>query len=102
MLTTNAGTSGVSFQLYLFSRYHVECFSEYLFIVHITVIVSLLVLLELIAKNGFASRQGGHSDFSGVSGPRQRQTNSEDTRPEEKPSDTSKSYTADQLDAVRR
>uniref|UniRef100_A0A3P8TPA8 DnaJ heat shock protein family (Hsp40) member B12b n=1 Tax=Amphiprion percula TaxID=161767 RepID=A0A3P8TPA8_AMPPE len=26
----------------------------------------------------------------------------EDTRPEEKPSDTSKSYTADQLDAVRR
>ncbi|XP_078135870.1 dnaJ homolog subfamily B member 12b isoform X1 [Sander vitreus] len=60
------------------------------------------VLLELIAKNGFASRQGGHSDFSGVSGPRQRQTNSEDTRPEEKPSDTSKSYTADQLDAVRR
>ncbi|XP_068439283.1 dnaJ homolog subfamily B member 12b [Clinocottus analis] len=56
------------------------------------------VLLELIAKNGFTPRQ----DFSGMSGPRQRQSNSEDTRPEEKSSDTSKSYTADQLDAVRR
>ncbi|XP_070847145.1 dnaJ homolog subfamily B member 12b [Chaetodon trifascialis] len=60
------------------------------------------VLLELIAKNGFTPRQGGQSDFGGVSGPRQRQTNSENTRPEEKPSDTSKAYTADQLDAVRR
>ncbi|XP_075941787.1 dnaJ homolog subfamily B member 12b isoform X2 [Anarhichas minor] len=60
------------------------------------------VLLELIAKNGFTPRQGGHSDFSGASGPRQRQSNSEDTRPEEKSSDTSKSYSADQLDAVRR
>ncbi|XP_022046672.1 dnaJ homolog subfamily B member 12b [Acanthochromis polyacanthus] len=60
------------------------------------------VLLDLIAKNGFTPRQGGDSDFSGVSGPRQRQNTSEDTTPEEKPSDTSKSYTADQLDAVRR
>ncbi|XP_060883704.1 dnaJ homolog subfamily B member 12b [Labrus mixtus] len=59
-------------------------------------------LLELIAKNGFAPRQGGHSDFDGNSGPRQRQNTSENTRPEEKPSDTSKPYTADQLDAVRR
>lgn len=72
------------------------------FKVHNTVIVSLLVLLELIAKNGFTPRQGGHSDFGGVSGPRQRQTNSEDTRPNEKPPDTSKPYTADQLDAVKR
>ncbi|XP_053197343.1 dnaJ homolog subfamily B member 12b [Scomber japonicus] len=60
------------------------------------------VLLDLIAKNGFTSRQGGHSDFGGVSGPRQRQTTSEDSRPAEKPADTSKSYTADQVDAVRR
>ncbi|TMS21928.1 DnaJ-like protein subfamily B member 12 [Larimichthys crocea] len=60
------------------------------------------VLLELIAKNGFTPRKGGHSDSNGVSGPRQRQTNSEDTRHEEKPSDSSKSYTADQLDGVRR
>ncbi|XP_054455203.1 dnaJ homolog subfamily B member 12b [Anoplopoma fimbria] len=60
------------------------------------------VLLELIEKNGFTPRQGGHSDSSGGSGPRQRQSNSEDTRPEEKSSDTSKSYTPDQLDAVRR
>lgn len=70
--------------------------------VHNTGIVSLLVLLELIAKNGFTPRQGGQSDFRGVSGPRQRQTNNEDNRPEEKPSEASKSYTADQLDAVRR
>lgn len=69
---------------------------------HITVIVSLLVLLELIAKKGFTPRQGGHSDFSGASGPRQRQTNHEDARPEGKPSEASKSYTADQLEAVKR
>ncbi|XP_029313076.1 dnaJ homolog subfamily B member 12b [Cottoperca gobio] len=60
------------------------------------------VLLELIAKNGFTPRQGGHSNFSGGSGARQRQTNSADTRPEEKPSEAPKSYTADQLEAVRR
>uniref|UniRef100_UPI0037E6FB87 dnaJ homolog subfamily B member 12b isoform X2 n=1 Tax=Semicossyphus pulcher TaxID=241346 RepID=UPI0037E6FB87 len=59
-------------------------------------------LLELIAKNGFTPRQGGHSDFNGVPGPRQRQTTSENTRPEEKPSETSKPYTVDQLEAVRR
>uniref|UniRef100_UPI003AAED20A dnaJ homolog subfamily B member 12b n=1 Tax=Centroberyx gerrardi TaxID=166262 RepID=UPI003AAED20A len=59
-------------------------------------------LLELIAKNGFTPRQGNHSEFSGDSGPRQRQTPSEDMRPEEKPSDTAKSYTADQSDAVKR
>ncbi|XP_056285846.1 dnaJ homolog subfamily B member 12b [Pseudoliparis swirei] len=56
------------------------------------------VLLELIAKNGFTPRH----DFSGGSGSRQRQSNSEYARPEEKSSDTSKSYTADQLDAVKR
>lgn len=82
---------------------YVECLSEYLqMLLHNTVVVSLLVLLELIAKNGFTPRQRGPSDFSGVSGPRQRQTNSEDTRPAEKPLDNSKPYTADQLDAVRR
>ncbi|KAM4524366.1 dnaJ homolog subfamily B member 12b [Odontesthes bonariensis] len=59
-------------------------------------------LLDLIAKNGFTPRQGGHSDFSGVSGPRQRQSTGEDIKREEKPSDTSKSYMADQLEAVRR
>ena len=62
----------------------------------------LLALLDLIAKNGFTPRQGGHSDFSGVSGPRQRQSTGEDIKREEKPSDTSKSYMADQLEAVRR
>ncbi|KAI3365180.1 hypothetical protein L3Q82_010279 [Scortum barcoo] len=60
------------------------------------------VLLELIAKNGFTPTQGGHSDPGGVSVPRQRQTNGGDTRPEEKPTDIPKSYTADQLEAVRR
>ncbi|XP_028286944.1 dnaJ homolog subfamily B member 12b [Parambassis ranga] len=60
------------------------------------------VLLDLIAKNGFSPGQGGQSNFGGVPGPQQWQSTSEDTRPEEKPSDTSKSYTADQLDAVRR
>ncbi|CAJ1080286.1 dnaJ homolog subfamily B member 12b [Xyrichtys novacula] len=60
------------------------------------------VLLELIAKNGFTPRQGGHPDSNGVSGPRHRQTTSENTRPEEKGSETSKPYTADQLDAVKR
>uniref|UniRef100_A0A3Q3WZQ4 J domain-containing protein n=1 Tax=Mola mola TaxID=94237 RepID=A0A3Q3WZQ4_MOLML len=59
------------------------------------------VLLELMAKTGFTARHGGPSDS--VSGPRQQQSSSEeDTRPEEKPSDASKPYTADQLDAVRR
>ncbi|XP_034426523.1 dnaJ homolog subfamily B member 12b [Hippoglossus hippoglossus] len=60
------------------------------------------VLLDLIAKNGFTPRAGSHSDFGGRSGPRQRQTTGEDTRPEQKPSDASKPYTADQLEAVRR
>nr|XP_019938503.1 PREDICTED: dnaJ homolog subfamily B member 12 [Paralichthys olivaceus] len=60
------------------------------------------VLLDLIAKNGFTPRAGSHSEFSGSSGPRHRQNTSEDTRPQEKPSDASKPYTADQLDAVRR
>ncbi|XP_034564280.1 dnaJ homolog subfamily B member 12b [Notolabrus celidotus] len=60
-------------------------------------------LLELIAKNGFTPRQGGHSDFNGVPRPRmQHQPTSNNTRPEEKASETSKPYTADQLDAVRR
>lgn len=66
------------------------------------VTASLLVLLELIAKNGFTPRTGGPSDCNGFLGPRRRQSNNEDTRPEEKPSDNSKPYTADQLDAVRR
>ncbi|XP_029383677.1 dnaJ homolog subfamily B member 12b isoform X2 [Echeneis naucrates] len=60
------------------------------------------VLLELIAKNGFTPRPGSHSEFGGTSGPRQRQTPSDYTRPEEKPSETSKSYSADQLEAVKR
>ncbi|KAM4526770.1 dnaJ homolog subfamily B member 12b [Fundulus diaphanus] len=59
-------------------------------------------LLDLIAKNGFTPRPAGHSDFNDVSGPRQRQTPSDDPKPEEKPPDTSKSYTTDQLEAVRR
>lgn len=61
-----------------------------------------LALLELIARNGFTPQQEGPPDFSGDQGPRQRQTNSNDPRPEAKPSDSSKAYTADQLEAVRR
>ena len=90
MLTTKGGNSSV------FSS-HVEFLSEYL--LTFPVLESLLVLLEMIAKNGFTPR-GGHSDFNGQSGPRQRQPNNDDTRPEAKPSE--KSYTADQLDSVRR
>ncbi|KAM3843109.1 dnaJ homolog subfamily B member 12-like [Diretmus argenteus] len=58
-------------------------------------------LLELIAKNGFTPRQGS-SEFRGDTGTRQRQAPREDTRPEEKPSDTAKPYTSDQLGAVKR
>uniref|UniRef100_A0A672IB99 J domain-containing protein n=1 Tax=Salarias fasciatus TaxID=181472 RepID=A0A672IB99_SALFA len=60
------------------------------------------VLLDFIAKNGFTPGQNDQSDFSGVSGPRQRQSTTEDTQPEEKPSDINKAYTADQLEAVKR
>ncbi|XP_006791156.1 dnaJ homolog subfamily B member 12b [Neolamprologus brichardi] len=60
------------------------------------------VLLDVIAKNGFTPRQDIHSDFSGVSEPRQRQNIKENARPEEKPAESSKSYMADQLEAVRR
>ncbi|XP_026171798.1 dnaJ homolog subfamily B member 12b [Mastacembelus armatus] len=60
------------------------------------------VLLDLIAKNGFTPRQGGQSEFSGSSGPQQQQTTNEDIRSEEKPKETSKPYTSDQLDAVKR
>lgn len=61
-----------------------------------------LALLELIARNGFTPQQEGPPDFSGDQGPRQRQTNSNGPRPEAKPSDSSKPYTADQMEAVRR
>uniref|UniRef100_H3C805 J domain-containing protein n=1 Tax=Tetraodon nigroviridis TaxID=99883 RepID=H3C805_TETNG len=54
-------------------------------------------LLELTAQYGFAPKGEGPSDIGG-----QQQTGGEDTRPEEKPSDTSKPYMADQQDAVRR
>lgn len=66
------------------------------------IVLLFLALLELIAKNGFTPRQEGRPDFCGDQGPRQRQTNSDGPRPEAKPSDASKSYTADQLEAVRR
>ncbi|XP_013862443.1 dnaJ homolog subfamily B member 12b [Austrofundulus limnaeus] len=59
-------------------------------------------LLDLISRNGFSPGRGGHSDFSGVSGSRQRQNTKEDPKPEEKLPDNSKPYTADQLAAVRR
>lgn len=65
-------------------------------------VIPSLALLELIAKNGFIPRQEGPSDFSGAQGPRQRKSNNDGTGPEEKPSDNSKPYTADQLEAVRR
>ncbi|KAM8889479.1 dnaJ homolog subfamily B member 12b isoform 1-T2 [Synchiropus picturatus] len=59
-------------------------------------------LLDLIAKNGFTPRQDGTPDTNGVSGPRQRQTSSSSARADDKPSDTPKPYTAEQLDAVKR
>ncbi|XP_043958727.1 dnaJ homolog subfamily B member 12b [Gambusia affinis] len=58
-------------------------------------------LLDLIARNGFTPRHGGHSDFRDDSGPRHRQAPHEDTKPEEKPSDHLRSYTAEQQEAVR-
>ncbi|XP_057682957.1 dnaJ homolog subfamily B member 12b isoform X2 [Corythoichthys intestinalis] len=59
------------------------------------------VLLDLMSKNGFTPRQDTHADLNGDSGPRLRQSQSGDqSRPEEKPVD--KSYTAEQVDAVRR
>ncbi|XP_051925697.1 dnaJ homolog subfamily B member 12b [Hippocampus zosterae] len=60
------------------------------------------VLLELISKNGFTPRQGAHMDWNGNSGPRLRQNQSDHNRPQETSSDTSKSYTAEQVAAVRR
>uniref|UniRef100_A0A1A8BY85 DnaJ (Hsp40) homolog, subfamily B, member 12 n=1 Tax=Nothobranchius kadleci TaxID=1051664 RepID=A0A1A8BY85_NOTKA len=59
-------------------------------------------LLDLLAKNGANPRQGAPSDFSGVSRPQQRWNTSDDPKPEGKPPDYSKPYTADQLEAVRR
>ncbi|XP_056152614.1 dnaJ homolog subfamily B member 12b [Lampris incognitus] len=59
-------------------------------------------LLELIAKNGFTPRQRSHSEVSGETGPRHRQTPSEDASPEGDISSTAKPYTSDQLDAVKR
>ncbi|XP_034050441.1 dnaJ homolog subfamily B member 12b [Thalassophryne amazonica] len=58
-------------------------------------------LLDLIGKNGFSFRPGCHSEFNGMARPRQRQTPSEDLRTEEKSPDVTKTYTADQLEAVR-
>ncbi|XP_029978334.1 dnaJ homolog subfamily B member 12-like [Sphaeramia orbicularis] len=59
-------------------------------------------LQDLIARNGFKPRHGGHSHFNGTPGPRQRQTTCQETRHEEKPSENLKPYTADQLEAVQR
>ncbi|KAM9426257.1 dnaJ homolog subfamily B member 12b [Pholidichthys leucotaenia] len=59
------------------------------------------VLLDLIGKNGFTPNPAGNSDFSGISGPQQQHGINDETKPEEKPPDTSKSYTADQLEAVK-
>ncbi|CDQ98938.1 unnamed protein product [Oncorhynchus mykiss] len=58
-------------------------------------------LLDLIAKNGFTpghdNQSGGTSDGTG---PRQRRPGEEDQG--EKASQTAKSYTSDQLDAVKK
>lgn len=63
-----------------------------------TIVISFLALLELIAKYGFANKAEGPSDIGSGNG--QQQTNG--NRPEEKPSDTSKPYMADQQDAMKR
>ncbi|XP_068610842.1 dnaJ homolog subfamily B member 12b isoform X2 [Brachionichthys hirsutus] len=60
------------------------------------------VLLELIAKNGFTPGGGGLSDVNGVPRSRWQNSKSEEAKPEEKPPDTPKPYTGDQLEAVRR
>ncbi|TNN03466.1 hypothetical protein fugu_000495 [Takifugu bimaculatus] len=57
-------------------------------------------LLELIAQYGFTPKEEMPSDFDSPNG--QQQTSGEDSRPEEKPSETSKPYVADHQDAVRR
>lgn len=64
------------------------------------VVCFLLALLELIAQYGFTPKGEGPSDFD--SGDGRQQTGGEDGRPEEKPSDSSKPYAADQQEAVRR
>lgn len=60
-----------------------------------------LALLELTAQCGFAPKEEGPTSDIG-SGNGRQQTGGEDGRPEEKPSDASKPYMADQQDAVRR
>lgn len=64
------------------------------------IVISFLALLELTAQYGFAPKEEGPSDIGSGNG--QQQTSGKDRRPEEKPSDTSKPYMADQQDAVRR
>lgn len=62
----------------------------------------VLVLLDLIEKNGFTPSQGNHSAFNGSAGLRQRQPVSEEAKPEEKPTEAAKSYSSEQVEAVRR
>ncbi|CAL9699285.1 unnamed protein product [Knipowitschia caucasica] len=57
-------------------------------------------LLDLISKNGFRPRQNNHTHFNTRSEPRQRHQKSDETTPEEKA--TEKSYTGEQVEAVRR
>ncbi|XP_020778933.1 dnaJ homolog subfamily B member 12b [Boleophthalmus pectinirostris] len=61
------------------------------------------VLQDLISKNGFRPRNNNHTHFNSTSEPRQRyQSPREDPKPEEKPSENQKSYTTEQVEAVRR
>uniref|UniRef100_A0A4W5Q7B1 DnaJ heat shock protein family (Hsp40) member B12b n=1 Tax=Hucho hucho TaxID=62062 RepID=A0A4W5Q7B1_9TELE len=57
-------------------------------------------LLDLIAKNGFTPGDDNQSGTSDGTGPRQRRPGEEDQG--EKASQTAKSYTSDQLDAVKK
>ncbi|XP_052358758.1 dnaJ homolog subfamily B member 14-like [Oncorhynchus keta] len=57
-------------------------------------------LLDLIAKNGFTPGHDNQSGTSDGTGPRQRRPGEEDQG--EKASQTAKSYTSDQLDAVKK
>eukprot|EP00063_Salmo_salar_P035913 XP_014010748.1 PREDICTED: dnaJ homolog subfamily B member 12-like [Salmo salar] len=57
-------------------------------------------LLDLIAKNGFTPGHDNQSGSSDGTGPRQRRPGEEDQG--EKASQTAKSYTSDQLDAVKK
>lgn len=60
-------------------------------------------LQDLIAMNGFRPRHANHTHFNSTSEPRQRHpTAGVGPKPEERPPESQKTYTAEQVEAVRR